>query len=138
MRNQADGCVFLMAHELTCLMKDFRKLKVWGRAHRITLALYRATKGFPRDELYGLRSQIRRSASSIGANLAEGCGRKGDREFGRFLSIALGSASELEYHLILAADLGYLDGRTGIDLAREVIEVKRMISGLLAKLKADS
>lgn len=119
-------------------MKDFRKLKVWGRAHQITLTLYRATKRFPRDELYGLRTQIRRSASSIGANLAEGCGRKGDREFGRFLSIALGSASELEYHLILAADLGYLEGRAGIDLCREVVEVKRMISGLLAKLKADS
>ena len=104
-------------------MKDFRKLKVWGRAHRVTLALYQATKALPKDELYGLRSQIRRSASSIGANLAEGCGRKGDREFGRFLSIALGSASELEYHLILAADLGYLDSRTGIGLGREVIEV---------------
>lgn len=119
-------------------MKDFRKLKVWGRAHQVMLALYHATKAFPGDELYGLRTQIRRSASSIGANLAEGCGRNGDREFGRFLSIALGSASELEYHLILAMDLGYLGGTTGVELSREVVEVKRMISGLLAKLKADS
>jgi len=104
----------------------------------MTLALYRVTRDFPKDELYGLRAQIRRSASSIGANVAEGCGRKGDREFARFLSIALGSASELEYHLILAADLGYLEERVGMELGRDVVEVKRMIAGLLARLKADS
>ena len=118
-------------------MRDFRKLRVWERAHQLTLTLYRATKEFPKDELYGLRAQIRRAATSVGANLAEGCGRKGDREFARFLYIALGSASELEYHLILATDLGYLDGSTAVRMSRAVIEVKRMISGLLAKLKAD-
>jgi len=119
-------------------MRDFRELKVWNRAHHLTLALYRATTEFPRDELYGLRSQIRRAAASVGANLAEGCGRKGDREFARFVCIALGSATELQYHLILATDLGYLDGSTAVRVSREVIEVKRMISGLLAKLRADS
>ena len=119
-------------------MRDFRKLKVWERSHQLTLTLYRATRSFPSDELYGLRAQIRRAASSIGANLAEGCGRRGDREFGRFLYIALGSASELEYHLILATDLGYLEVGGGAQLNQEVIEVKRMISGLLSKLKADS
>lgn len=119
-------------------MRDFRKLNVWSRAHQLTLVLYGATKSFPKDELYGLTAQIRRSASSIGANLAEGCGRKGDREFGPFLYIALGSASELEYHLVLAADLGYLDEPTSIRAGRDVVEVKRMLSGLIAKLKADS
>lgn len=119
-------------------MRDFRKLRVWGRAHQLTLALYRATKEFPRDELYGLRAQIRRAAASVGANLAEGCGRKGDREFARFLYFALGSASELEYHLILALDLGYLEVTTGRRIGGEVVEVKRMISGLITKLKADS
>jgi four helix bundle protein len=119
-------------------MRAFRKLKVWERAHRLTLSLYGATKAFPRDELYGLTAQIRRSASSVGANLAEGCGRKGDREFGRFLYIALGSASELEYHLVLAADLGYLDGPMAQRTGREAIEVKRMLYGLISKLKADS
>ena len=118
-------------------MRDFRKLKVWARAHQLTLALYRVTKEFPKDEMYGLTAQIRRSAASVGANLAEGCGRKGEREFARFLSIALGSASELEYHLILATDLDYLDGGESLRMSGEVIEVKRMISGLLAKLKAD-
>ena len=95
------------------------------------------TKEFPKDELYGLTAQIRRAAASVGANLAEGCGRKGEREFARFLSIALGSASELEYHLILATDLGYLDAGESLRMSGEVIEVKRMISGLFAKLKAD-
>ena len=119
-------------------MQDFRKLKVWQRAHRLTLALYRATKGFPKEELYGLTSQIRRAACSVCANMAEGCGRKGDRELGRFLYIALGSASELEYHLLLAGDLGHLEHSVYAHLNREVVEVKRMVSGLHAKLKAES
>lgn len=119
-------------------MRDFRKLRVWERAHRLTLALYRTTQDFPKEELYGLRVQIRRAAASVGANLAEGCGRKGDREFGRFLHIAFGSASELEYHLILASDLDYLEHGCSLQLRREVREVKRMLSGLIAKLKADS
>ena len=119
-------------------MQDFRNLEVWQRAHRLTLALYRVTKTFPKDELYGLTSQIRRAACSVCANMAEGCGRRGDKEFGRFLYITLGSASELEYHLLLSADLGYLDRRAYVRLNREVVEVKRMISGLLMRLRADS
>lgn len=119
-------------------MQDFRNLKAWQRAHRFTLALYRVTRTFPRDELYGLTSQIRRAACSVCANMAEGCGRKGDKEFGRFLHITLGSACELEYHLLLSADLGYLDRPAYLRLNREVVEVKRMVSGLLIKLKAES
>ena len=78
-------------------MQNFRNLKVWNKAHKLTLDVYRSSRGFPRDELYGLTSQMRRAAASIGANVAEGCCRKGDVELGRFLQIAMGSASELEY-----------------------------------------
>src|SRR5215472_6661494 len=91
-------------------MKDFRRLKVWERSHRLTLQVYVHTRSFPKDELYGLTAQIRRAAASIGANIAEGCGRRGDAELGRFLQIAMGSACELEYHLLLARDLGILTG----------------------------
>jgi four helix bundle protein len=83
-------------------MQDFRDLRVWVLAHEVTLAVYRITAAFPREELFGLTSQIRRSAASIPANLAEGCGRNGNAEFARFCSIAMGSASELDYHLLLA------------------------------------
>ena len=83
-------------------MQDFRQLKVWRKAHSLALAIYKGTVRFPRTELYGLTSQIRRACVSIPANIAEGCGRGGDPELGRFLQIAMGSASELEYHLLLA------------------------------------
>ena len=86
-------------------MKDFRELKVWQKAHELTLAVYQITANFPREELYGLTAQLRRAGSSIAANLAEGCGRNGDAELARFCSMAMGSASELEYHLLLAHDL---------------------------------
>ncbi len=89
-------------------MKDFRHLKVWQKSHELTLAVYKATSLFPPDELYGLRSQIRRSCASIPANIAEGCGRNADGDFARFLQIAMGSASELEYHLLLVRDLNLL------------------------------
>ena len=85
-------------------MKDFRELKVWRKAHELTLAVYQITASFPREELYGLTAQLRRAGSSIAANLAEGCGRNGDAELARFCSMAMGSASELEYHLLLARD----------------------------------
>ena len=77
-------------------MEDFKKLTVWSKAHALTLSVYQQTRAFPKDELYGLTSQIRRSAASIGANIAEGCGRRSDPEMRRFVQIARGSASELE------------------------------------------
>src|SRR5262245_1435785 len=89
-------------------MRDFREFKVWHKAHGLTLEIYRNTATFPREELYGLTSQLRRASSSIPANIAEGCGRWGNSEFGRFLQIGMGSASELEYHILLARDLTYL------------------------------
>jgi four helix bundle protein len=118
-------------------MRGFRELQVWRKAHGLTLAVYEATRAFPNDERFGLTSQIRRSAASVCANLAEGCGRSGKRDFGRFVQIALGSASELEYHLLLASDLNLLARPAYDGLDRSVTEVKRMLSGLLCKLMAD-
>ena len=89
-------------------MKDFRSLKVWERSHQLTLDVYGVTAGFPREERYGLTSQIRRCSASIGANIAEGCGKRGNGEFQRYLQIASGSASELDYHFLLARDLNFM------------------------------
>ena len=88
-------------------MQDFRHLKVWQKAHVLTLDVYKSTLNFPREELYGLTSQIRRAATSIAANIAEGCCRKSDPEPGRFLQIAMGSASEVEDHCLLPRDLKF-------------------------------
>ena len=118
-------------------MKDFRKQKVWQKSHRLTLALYKATSGFPKEELYGLTSQIRRAGYSIPANIAEGCGRDGDAELARFLQIAKGSASELEYHLLLGHDLGFLNDADYQQLNQETTELKQMLTSFIKKLKAD-
>ena len=118
-------------------MKDFHELKVWQKAHQLTLAVYQITAAFPRQELYGLTSQLRRCSSSIAANLAEGCGRYGDAEFARFCSIAMGSASELEDHLLLARDLKLIKPQDHAELSERAIELKRMLAGLLQKLTAD-
>ena len=112
-------------------MRDFRELLVWHKAHALTLSVYRATKSFPREELYSLTNQIRRSAVSIGANIAEGAGKNSRLEFGRFLQISLGSASELEHHLLLARDLGYLSSEVCQVLSEDVVEVKKMLSGFI-------
>jgi four helix bundle protein len=90
------------------MVKDFRRLKVWEKVHLLTLDIYRVTAHFPREETYGLTSQMRRCSASMGANIAEGCGKQGNNELHRFLYIASGSASELDYHLLLARDLMYL------------------------------
>jgi four helix bundle protein len=119
-------------------VRDFRELKVWAKAHRLTLATYRATASFPREEVYGLTSQMRRCASSIPANIAEGCGRDGATELARFLRIAAGSASELEYHLLLAHDLSFLDHAVHARLTSDVTEVKRMLTAFVHRLRAES
>lgn len=118
-------------------MKDFHQLQVWQKAHELTLIVYQVTRTFPREELYGLTSQLRRCSASIPANLAEGCGREGEAEFARFCSIAMGSASELEYHLLLAKDLRLIKPKDHVDLSQRATEVKRMLTGLLQKLRAD-
>ena len=120
-----------------CDVKDFHELKVWQKAHELTLAVYRVTAPFPREELYGLTSQLRRASASVAANLAEGCGRSGDAEFARFCSIAIGSASEVEYHLLLARDLKLLKPAEYQELAPRATELKRMLTALLQKLTAD-
>src|SRR5512139_2326634 len=117
-------------------MQDFHTLKVWEKAHQLTLEVYHATVAFPKEEMYGLTSQIRRASASIPANIAEGCGRGGNAEFKQFLQIALGSASELEYHLLLARDLHYLNTADYEHLASAVVEVKKMLSALILKVKA--
>jgi four helix bundle protein len=119
-------------------VQDFRNLKVWEKAHALTLDLYKATKSFPPDEVYGLTSQMRRASVSIGSNIAEGSCRRGDVDFARFLQIALGSASEVEYHLLLAGDLELLKSPDYQRLSEEVVEVKRMPASLMQKLRADS
>lgn len=117
-------------------MRDFRELKVWERSHQLTLEVYKATTRFPREEMYGVTSQIRRASASIPANIAEGCGRSGVAELARFLHIAMGSASELEYHLILARDLSFLPDDQYARLDRELAEVKRMLNTYLQTMKA--
>lgn len=118
-------------------MKDFRQLKVWEKSHQLALAVYKATKEFPKEELYGLTSQIRRASMSIPTNIAEGCGRNTDADFARFLQMAMGSASETEYQLILAHDLGFLPNDSHEQLHSEVEEVKRTLASLPKTLRVD-
>ena len=118
-------------------MKDFRQLKVWQKAHQLTLAIYQVTASFPREEIYGLTAQMRRAAASIPANLAEGCGRNSDAELARFSSIAAGSASELEYHLLLARDLNLIQLNDYPLLAEQIVEIKRMLTVFVQKLTAE-
>jgi len=116
-------------------VRDFRRLKVWEKAHRRALSVYEATGVFPREELYGVTTQLRRCSASIPANIAEGCGRSGDAELGRFMLIAMGSASELEYHLLLAHDLGYLRPQQHQNLEQETQQIKRMLSNFVTRLR---
>ena len=117
-------------------MQDFRGLKVWQRGHRLTLQVYKVTAFFPREELFGLTSQLRRSCSSIPANIAEGCGRGTDLDFARCLQIAMGSSCELEYHLIVARDLNLIEDPHFASLTREVVALKRMLAGLIQRLRS--
>ncbi|HLF71129.1 MAG TPA: four helix bundle protein [Dehalococcoidia bacterium] len=118
-------------------MRDFRQLAVWNKSHLLTLDVYRATASFPQSEQYSLTSQIRRSSSSIPSNIAEGCGRDGNAELTRFIHIAMGSASELEYQLLLAHELFYLNDGDFDKLAGQVVEVKKMLTGFVGRLKAE-
>lgn len=117
-------------------MGDFKSLMVWTKAHQLTLRVYWTTAAFPKDELYGLTSQTRRAAASIPANIAEGCGRSSNPESARFMQIALGSASELEYHVLLAHDLSFIHGDEYQSLTLQVVEIKRMLSAFIQKLNA--
>lgn len=115
-------------------MADFRRLKVWERAHRVVLEVYAVSARFPAAERYGLTAQLRRTAISVPSNIAEGCGRRGDGDFGRFLAIAHGSSQEFEYQLLLARDLGFLSEADHERVAGQVFEIGRMLNGLIAKV----
>jgi len=117
-------------------MKDFRQLKVWEKAHALTLIIYKLTKRFPKEEIYGLTSQLRRATSSIPTNIAEGCGRSGP-EFRHFLQIAMGSACEVEYLLLLSYELENIAKSEYEDLFARIIEIKKMIASLILKLRTD-
>jgi four helix bundle protein len=116
-------------------MRDFRNLKVWEKAHALTLDVYRHTRQFPNDERFGLTSQLRRSCASISANLAEGCARVGDIDFARIVNVAAGSASETDYHMLLARDLGYLEESLYQPLFHQISEVKRMLNAFEQTLR---
>jgi four helix bundle protein len=116
-------------------MQDFRKLRVWEKSHQMALEIYRRTGSFPDSEMYSMTSQMRRAAVSIPANIAEGCGRSSSADFGRFLHIALGSACELEYFLILARDLEYLEPSAYDNVSETLIAIKQMISALLSRIR---
>lgn len=115
-------------------MEDFKNLRVWAKSHALAIEVYQTTRLFPIDERYGLTSQIRRAAASIGANIAEGCGRRSDPEMKRFLQIARGSASELECHLLLARDLEILQAADFKKLEPKVLEIQRMLAALVQRL----
>lgn len=116
-------------------MKDFRDLYVWRKSHELTIGCYRVTAEFPKHELYGLTSQVRRCAASIPANIAEGCGKRSNADFQRFLGIAAGSASELEYHFMLAKDLSFLTLEQYKSLNSSVVEIKKMLATLIVKVE---
>jgi len=119
-------------------MRPFRRLVVWRKAHSFTLDVYRTTRSFPREEMFGLVAQLRRGSASIAANLAEGCGRDSEREFATFVSLAAGSAWEVDYHLLLARNLDYVAPSTFVALQSQVIELKKMLASLHAKITSTS
>lgn len=115
-------------------MEDFKDLKVWVKAHELTLGIYKRTRSFPKEELFGLTSQMRRASISVEANIAEGCGRRSDGEMKRFLQIARGSASEVECHLILSRDLDLLTVTEFSDLETKTLEIQRMLAAFVQHL----
>ena len=113
----------------------WKNLEVWQLADKLALDIFKATKSFPKEEMYGLTSQLRRACSSIAANIAEGCGAGTNPEFGRYLQIAMGSAAETEYHIFLAHDLKYVDAKTYELLSNKIIEVRKMLNVLIQRVK---
>ena len=119
-------------------MQDFRHLKVWEKAHQFVLAVYRETSSFPGDERFGLTSQIRRASVSIPTNIAEGCGRSSNPDFARFLGMSMGSASEVEYQIVPARDLGFFSHECAESLESDLLEIKRMLNVLMQRVQNNS
>jgi four helix bundle protein len=117
-------------------MRTFRDILVWEKSHQFALQVYRFTQSFPKSELYGITQQIRRSSASVPTNIAEGCGRHGDRDFVRFLDIALGSANEADYQLLLSQDLGYLKEKDYRDSHGKITEIQKMLVSFIKKIRA--
>ena len=115
-------------------MRDFNSLAIWQLSHALTLKIYKVSHGFPKQEIYGLTSQIRRSSSSIPTNIAEGCGRSSNIEMRRFLVISSGSASELNYQLILAKDLHYISEPVYKELCDQLLNIRKMISAFIKNI----
>jgi len=116
-------------------MQNYKELKVWNKAHAFTLEIYAITKSFPKEEMYSLTNQIRRASYSIPSNIAEGCGKKSQADFANFLNIALGSANEAEYFLLLSKDLLYLPVEKYNNLSIEINEIKAMLIALINKVR---
>lgn len=119
-------------------MKDFRSLKVWEKAHELTLKIYKSTENFPKQEMYGITSQLQRAVVSVPTNIAEGCGKDTDAELKRYFLIAMGSSSELEYLLLLSHDLGYLADENYHELQNQLIETRKMLNAFIQKLKGSN
>ncbi len=117
-------------------MRDFHKLKAWQKSHQLALEIYKVSQSFPKEELFGLTSQIRRAISSVPTNIAEGCGRDSNKDFAHFLQIAIGSASEVEYELLLAHDLQYINKDEYERLTSEMVAIRKMIVKYRAELRA--
>ena len=116
-------------------MNNYRDMRVWAKAHELALRIYEVTQSFPKSELYGLTSQLRRAAVSIPTNIAEGCGKSGDAEFGRFVDIASGSASEADYLVLLAKDLGYISPDAYGGISEEITAIRKMLTSLKKAVK---
>ena len=116
-------------------MRDYKKYLVWQKSHQLTLEVYRLTRSFPKEEMFALTSQMKRSSSSIPTNIAEGCGRSSDKDFCRFLYISYGSANELEYQIILSIDLQFINSEDGENLLSQIEEIKKMLNGLIMKVR---
>ena len=116
-------------------MQDYKKLKVWELSHELTLMVYQKSSAFPKEEMFGLTSQIRRASSSIPTNIAEGCGRYSSKELSHFLNISLGSANETSYLLFLAKDLNYITAQDFEILENKIEQIKAMLINLIGKVK---
>ncbi|MDH3729922.1 MAG: four helix bundle protein [Acidimicrobiia bacterium] len=119
-------------------MQDFRNLRVWRDAHRLAVAIYSSTHAFPPSEQFGLTSQLRRSAASISANIAEGVNRGSDKDFARFVRMALSSTNELESHLLLARDVGFVTSEESRRLKADLERVRRQMIQLSKRLKTQT
>jgi four helix bundle protein len=116
-------------------MRDHRKLRAFELADELVLLIYQATVGFPRDEQFGLTSQLRRATVSVASNIVEGCARNSQADFVRFLDIAFGSLKEAEYQISIAVRLNYLNGQLASELSAKAVETARVLSGLVRSMR---